>query len=90
VAHCVKRHGYERNGLLFAGAEEHIHFALRRIGIQLAGVGYELVGLLTAGGGYDDDLVALVGGVGCARGGTANLLGIGYGCAAEFLNDYRH
>jgi hypothetical protein len=72
---------------LFAGAQQHVHFAFRWIGIQLKGIGYELVGLLTAGGGYNDDLIGLVEGTGCARCGTANLLGVSYGRAAEFLND---
>ncbi len=75
---------------LFAGRQQHVHFAGRRGRADLVGQRDQLVGLVAASThDHHDLIVATLGGDG-PRGRGPNLCGVRDARSAEFLNDQGH
>ncbi|MBF8288736.1 MAG: hypothetical protein HW381_1844, partial [Candidatus Rokubacteria bacterium] len=87
AAHRLERHGEEADRDLLARGQDHVD--LPRVGGGRDGVhqGDERVGRLAHGGDHHDHPVAFRRGFGHAAGDVLDLLGVGDGRAAVFLDD---
>lgn len=78
---------------LFAGGEQHVHFALWGLlqrGADALGKADKAVGDAAHGGDDDDDLIALAATFGDASGDVFDAFSVGDRGAAVFLNDESH
>lgn len=85
--------GGEGDGGLFAGGEQHVHFAfwwLLQRSADAFGETDEAVGDAAHSGDNDNDLIALAAAFGDAAGDVFNAFGVGDGGASVFLNDESH
>lgn len=85
--------GGEGDGGLFAGGEQHVHFALWGLlqrGADALGKADKAVGDAAHGGDDDDDLIALAATFGDASGDVFDAFSVGDRGAAVFLNDESH
>ena len=60
VAEAMNRHGHERDTDLFAGAQEHVHFACRGLFVQFPCQIDQVVCLMAHGTDDDDHLIAFL------------------------------
>ena len=89
----MESNGGEGDGGLFAGGEQHVHFAfwgLLQRAADAFGKADEAVGDAAHSGDNNNDLVALPAAFGNAAGDVFDALGVGDGGAAVFLNDESH
>ena len=82
--------GGQRNGLLLAGGQQHVEFALAGMLVDRFGPGDELVGDARARGNNHDQLVAFVAGGFDAFGNPLDALDVSHRGAAVFLDDSSH
>ena len=90
VAHGLDGHGTQRAGDLLAGGEEHIHLPLGTVGVDLGGLGDQVVGGIPLGGKHGHHAVAPAVGLGDDAGHVADAVCISHGAAAEFLYNESH
>ena len=86
----VQRNGRERDGLLFAGGEQHIHLAFARQRHDFLGQLDEIIRHAAHRGNDDDDLVALRVIFRHARGDIFDAVGVADRSAAVFLDNQSH
>ncbi len=86
----VDRHRNQRDADLFAGAQQHVHFASRRMLADLSGQPQQSVGVLAHGADDHHDSMPLPLGANGLPRRSANLVDVGDAGAAELLNDQRH
>ncbi len=89
-AERVQRDGGERDGLLFAGGQEHVHLAFARQRRDVLRELDQAVRHAAHRGDDDDDLVALRVIFGHARGDVLDAVGVAHRSAAVFLNNQCH
>ena len=90
VAHGLDGHGAQGAGDLLAGGQQHIHLPLGGVGVDLRGLGNQIIRGVALGGEDRHDPVAPAVGLGYDAGHVADAVGIRDGAAAEFLNDESH
>ena len=86
----VQRNGRERDGLLFAGGEQHVHLAFAGQRHDFLGQLDQIVRHAAHRGDDDDDLVALGAVFGHARRDVFDAVGVAHRSAAVFLNNQSH
>ncbi len=89
-AKLLHRHRHQGDRFLFAGREQHVHFARRGPAGDLGGQGDQLVGFMTSRTDDHDDLMSRPLRRNSLGGGGFNACGIGDAGAAELLHDDRH
>ena len=90
IAHGLDGHGAQRAGDLFAGGEKHIHLSLGAVGVDLGGLGDQVVGGVPLGGKHGHNTVAPAVGLGDDAGHVTDAVCISHGAAAEFLYNESH
>ena len=90
VAHGLDGHGAQGAGDLLTGGQQHIHLPLGGVGVDLRGLGNQIIRGVALGGEDRHDPVAPAVGLGYDAGHVADAVGIRDGAAAEFLNDESH
>ena len=90
IAHPLNGHGAQGDGDLLAGGQEHIHLPLGGVGIELLGLGDQVVGGVPLGGEHHHHAVALLIGLGDDPGHVAHAVRVGDRAAAEFLYNQCH
>ena len=90
LAQVLDGHGHEGDGDLFAGGQEHVHFAGGRPIADFAGHADQVVGGVAAGADHDNDLVPGFLGPDGSSGRRHDTFRRGDAAAAEFLHNQRH
>ena len=90
IAHSLNGHGAQGDGDLLAGGQKHIHLPLGSVGIELLGLGDQVVGGVPLGGEHHHHAVALLIGLGDDPGHVAHAVRVGDRAAAEFLYNQCH
>ena len=85
AAELFDRHRQQRDGDLFTGGQQHIHFTLVGMGVDLIGLVDQIVGGIALSGHYDHHVVTLAVFLGNDASHVHHALGIGDRAAAEFL-----
>ena len=89
-AHGLQRHGAQRHGNLLSGGQQHIHLPLGGVGIDLLGLGDELIRGVSLGGEDHDQVISLQILLRDDTGDIPDALRVPHGAAAEFLYDQTH
>ena len=86
----LQRHGQQRDGNLLAGGQQHIHFAVGRITGDLGRFGNQVIGGIPLGRNNNNNIVALVAGVGHNARNIKDAVTILDRGTAELLYDKTH